>query len=197
MAGLLNDEDHKFIETWESVSESLHFIIRFGPMNEPNHEPVAGQRKFQITTAERVVTQSKVVDPANDPFLNGSFRPLIVPSSISVETNPNALSDDDIRRIFVSSDVAWDEYMKVLDAAATLRRMLDLAEDSDLAIRRYRELEQKLAELNPRVRVTQKDSDLFASTGPAPTPTPMSPETRGPGRPRKTQASASSSHVTG
>lgn len=199
MAGLITDEDRSFVETWESVSESLHFVINFGPLGEHTHQPVAGQRKFTLTTAERLVTQSKIVDDNNDPFLNGSFRPLVVPSTVTVETNPNALSDEDIVRIFSASKAAWEAYLEVLDAPATLRRMLALAEGAageGLPVSRFRELEAKLAVLTPRVQLKQRDADLIAGTGPASPTTPQGDLPKG-RRPRSVNPTSSSSSVAG
>lgn len=197
MAGLITDEDRGFVETWESVSESLHFVINFGPMGEHTFQAVAGQRKFTLTTAERVVTQSKIVDDENDPFLNGSFRPIVVPSSVTVETNPNALSDDDITRIFSASAAAWMAYLEVLDAPATLRRMIALAggdAGNDLSVARFKQLEAKLAELTPRVQLKMRDADLIAGTGPASPATPSGdlPKGRRPGRTVNPSSSSSS-----
>lgn len=186
MSGFVTDEDRKFVETWESVSQAMNFVIKFGPMGEHVYEQVHGQRKFTITTAERLVTQSRVAETKHDPFTNGMFRPIVVPASVNVETNPNALADEDILQIFTSSDVAWGAYMDVLDAPATLRRMLNLADQDDveISLKRYRQLEARLLELTPRQRVTQKDSDLIASTGPAPSQIPSAgdPGTRRGGR---------------
>lgn len=197
MGGLITDEERNFIETWESVSESLHFVVTFGPMGEHTYQPIAGMRKFTLTTAERLVTQSRIVEDENDPFLNGSFRPIVVPSTVTIDTNPNALSDEDIIRIFNSSKAAWDAYMEVLDAPATIRRMLTLAEGpagESLPVSRYRELEAKLKELTPRVQLKQRDADLIASTGPA---APVSPEGSSPKgrRGRAMNPSSSSSSV--
>ena len=197
MGGLITEEERNFVETWESVSESLHFVINFGPMGEHTYQPVAGMRKFTLTTAERKVTQSRIVEDENDPFLNGSFRPIVVPDTVNIDTNPNALSDEDIVRIFGSSKVAWDSYMEVLDAPATLRRMIALAESElggDLPVARYRQLEQKLEELTPRKQLKQRDADLIASTGPASPASPSGdmPKNR---RSRAMNPSSSSSSV--
>lgn len=199
MAGLITDEDRKFVETWESVSESLHFVINFGPMGEHTYQAINGQRKFTLTTAERLVTQSKIVEEENDPFLNGSFRPIVVPSTVTIETNPNALSDEDIVRIFASSKVAWEEYLRVLDAPPTIRRMIALAETTageELPVARYRQLQAKLEELTPRVQIKQRDADLIASTGPS-SPASVPGELPKGRRSRAMNPSSSSSSVAG
>lgn len=177
--GSVTEAERKFVETWESVSEAMNWVIREDRRGDEQYIPVTGAMQFKITTYERILTQDKIKSRDLDPFLNGQFRPVIVPDSISIETNPNALSDDDIRRIFVASDVAWEEYMAVIDSASTLRRMLQLAEESDLSLKRYRELEAK-ASANAPQRVTQKDQEQFDKMGPAGTPTAPAPANSAP-----------------
>jgi hypothetical protein len=62
-----------------------------------------------LTAEERLITQDRIVDDRLDPFKNGCFRPVVVPDSVSIDSNPNALSDVEIRSVFISSDLAWAE----------------------------------------------------------------------------------------
>jgi polyphosphate kinase len=178
--GSITEGERRFVETWESVSEAMNWVIREDRRGDEQYIPVTGSMQFKITTYERILTQDKIKSRDLDPFLNGQFRPVIVPESISVVTNPNALSDDDIRRIFVASDVAWDEYMAVIDAPATLRRMIQLAEQSDLSLKRYRELEAKESATNAPQRVTQASQEQFDKMGPTGTPTGSAPPNSAP-----------------
>ena len=164
--GSITDAEKRFVETWESVSDAQNYVIREDRRGDEQYVHVTGHQKFKITTYERILTQDKIRDKQYDPFTNGQFRPVIVPDSITVTTNPNALSDEDIARIFVASDTAWVEYMAVIDAPATLRRMIELAENTDLSMRRFRELEAKEQEANPMKRITQKDQEQFDKMGP-------------------------------
>lgn len=177
--GSITEGERRFVETWESVSEAMNWVIREDRRGDEQYVPVTGSMRFKITTYERILTQDKIKSQDLDPFLNGQFRPVIVPDSISIETNPNALSDDDIRRIFVASDIAWEEYMAVIDAPATLRRMIQLAEESDLSLKRYRELEEKASATAPQ-RLTQKDQEQFDKMGPAGTPSGSAPPNSAP-----------------
>lgn len=164
MRGSITDEQMEFVEQWESVSPQTNWIVKIDRRGDEVHEAVRGHRTFRVTSYERILNQDRVVDPANDPFRNGCFRPLLVPESVNIETNPNALADDDIERIFKSSDVAWEEYMKVIDAAATLDRMISMAEKSEyLSVKRLREIEAKHAEATKgrKKRVKQKDSESY------------------------------------
>lgn len=177
LQGSVSDVEKRFVETWESVSEAEVYVIREDRRGDEVYLAIRGQQQFKITTYERILTQDKIRDKKNDPFTNGQFRPMIVPESINVDTNPNALSEDDIKRIFVASDVAWEEYMKVIDSPATLRRMIELAENTDLGMRRFRELEAKEQAANPMKRVVQKDQEQFDKMGPTGSPGPDTKQT--------------------
>lgn len=170
--GAITTEQQEFLEEWENVSPSEIWVIKLSPRGDEQHEMAPAGRKFQVTTEERLIHQAKVADPKNDPYQNGTFRPITVPDEVNVETNPNALSVEDIKRIFQASDVAWNEYMEVIDSPATLHRMMQLAEDSDISLSRFRDLEAKFRKANPRRRVTQKDREQYeglANTPKAPT----------------------------
>ncbi len=166
--GAITDEDREFVETWECVAASTYDVIKLDKRGDEVHELIRGHRTFFITTEERLITQDRIADVKHDPFLNGAFRPLVVPDSVSIDTNPNALSDDEILSIFVSKEFAWDEWMKVIDSPETLTRMVDLAEktESDLSLKRYKQVQAKLAEVRPRVRVTQKDREQLEKMNP-------------------------------
>lgn len=159
--GSITDYDRSFVETWENIAPSANAVIRLDSRGMEKHEFITGRRTFLITTEERLITQDRIVADELDPFRNGCFRPVMVPDSVSTDTNPNALSDDEIKSVLVSSDLAWGEWMKVIDSPETLRRMVDVADESDISLRRYKELATKLSEAKPRTQVTQKDREQY------------------------------------
>lgn len=161
MQGAITEADRKFVETWEHIASSGDAVIRLDPRGEERQELIVNRRQFMITTEERLITQDRIAEEKNDPFRNGNFRPVIVPDSVDKKSNPNALSDEEIQSLFASSDLAWDEWMKVLDSAETLRRMLDMAEKTDIPLRRYRQVERRLAEVKPKTRIVQKDQEEY------------------------------------
>lgn len=171
MAGSITQEDRDFVETWEHISPQNWGIIRLDPRGDERPEVISDRRTFKITTEERMITQDKIRNEKLDPFLNGSFRPVIVPDSITIETNPNALSDEEIKKILHASDLAWSEWLETIDSVATVRRMLDLAEeDEDMTVKRYRQLEQRLVDVRGVVRIEHNDPTLrnFLSDRPNP-----------------------------
>jgi hypothetical protein len=180
--GSVTEKEKSFVETWENVAEATNYIIREDRRGDEAPDGISGRRRFKLTTYERMLTEDKIIDVRLNPFKNGSFRPVVVPDDITIETNPNALSDEDIARLFVSSANAWDAYMEVIDAPATLKRMLDLAEHTDMSLARFRQLEQMYQQhSNVGKRITQKDQEEFDKMGPTgqskPVPGDSAPKT--------------------
>lgn len=170
--GSITDQDQDFIETWENIATRQNVILRLDARGEERPEVITGRREFFISSEERLITENKVLDPKNDPFKNGDFRPVVVPDSVSVETNPNALSDQEIVQMFAVSEVAWPQLLETVDSVATLRRMLDLADETqELTLKRYRTIEQRLVDVRgtARVQLTTNDDQLkkFLNENPA------------------------------
>lgn len=183
--GSVTDAEKLFVETWENVATSTNYVLKLDFRGDYKPQMVQGPRQFKLTTYERILTQDNIYDVRNDPFKNGSFRPVIVPEGVDVETNPNALSDEDILRVFNSSENAWVSYMEVIDSPGTLQRMVDLAEQSDtITVKRLRDIQDALSQhSNVGKKVAgQKDEALYAQIDPG------APAKRGPGRPAKLTA---------
>lgn len=162
MAGAITREDREFVEEWENISAPTYGILRFDVRGDIQQQVISGRRTFQITTAERKITQDRILRREDDPFQNGAFRPVIVPDSVTVDTNPNARSDDELRSILVSSDVAWDGWMEVLDSPETLTRMMDLAGEVDgVSLKRYKQVAARLMDVRPKTQIEVKDRDKF------------------------------------
>lgn len=160
--GSITEEEKTFIETWENVGEGTYYVVQENRRGDTVHTPITGRRTFRISTYERMLTEEKCLDPRNNPFKNGQFRPIVTPDGISIETNPNALSDEDITRLFRASEVAWEEYMAVIDSPATLTRMMELAEqDESMPLKRYRFLESRREKFTQvGKRLTAKDPEI-------------------------------------
>jgi hypothetical protein len=170
--GSITDQDIDFIETWENIATRQNAIIRLDARGDERQEIISGRRNFMLSSEERIITENKILDPKNDPFKNGDFRPVMVPDSVTIESNPNALSDEEIVQMFTVSEVAWPQVLETVDSVATLRRMLDLADTAgDLSLKRYRSIEQRLVQVRgtDRPRLETKDEELrkFLDDSPA------------------------------
>jgi hypothetical protein len=161
--GSITDQDQTFVETWENIATRQNAVIRIDARGEERQELIGGRRNFMLTTEERLITENKILDPKNDPFKNGDFRPVVVPDSVTIESNPNALSDEEIVQMFSVGDAAWPQLLGTIDSLATLRRMLDLAEEQDtLTMKRFRDIEHRLLDVRggERPQLTTNDPDL-------------------------------------
>lgn len=161
--GSITAQDQDFVETWENIATRQNAIVRLDARGDERPEVIAGRRKFMLTTEERLITENKVLDDKDNPFKNGDFRPVVVPDTVTIETNPNALSDEEILQMFRVSATAWPKLLATIDSVATLRRMLDLAEgQDDMTIRRFRDMEERLIEVrgSSRVQITTNDEQL-------------------------------------
>lgn len=166
--GSITNEQVDFVETWENLSPMTNYFIKLDIRGDEKHEGVQGRRQFSLTTQDRLITQQRILDPKDDPFRNGCFRPIITPDDITIESNPNSLSDEDILRIFAASAVAWDEWLSNVDAEHTLRRMVELADDNqdDIPLRRYKQLQARLSDVGGGPRnAAQKDEETYKSLG--------------------------------
>lgn len=162
LSGSVTEKDKTFIETWENVSHGVNYIIRENRRGDEEYVQVTGMRQFKLSTYDRMLTEDKIYDHRHNPFKNGAFRPVVVPEDITIESNPNAMSADDIRRLFNASDVAWEEYMAVIDSPSTLQRMLDMADDGEAEVthRRYQQLNSM------REQYTNHGKPILAQTDP-------------------------------
>ena len=171
MAGLITQEDKDFVEQWENISQITNDIVKLDNRGDEKHELISGPRTFMVTTEERMITQGKILDPKHDPFLNGCFRPVVVPDNVNIETNPNALSDEEMAKILSASDLAFEEWLTTLTSPETLSRMVELASDmDDISLKRFKMLGARLAEVSPKKRIVQKDRDQFEAMASADRP---------------------------
>lgn len=159
--GSVTEQDRQFVETWENIATYQNGVIKLDIRGDEKQEVISRPGEFYITTWERMLTQSKIADTKDDPFKNGAFRPVVVPDNVTIETNPNALSDAEIFDIYAASDFAWNEWMQLLDSPATLNRMVDLADEAPGAtVKRLREVQVRLREVSPQRRLTSRDETL-------------------------------------
>lgn len=158
----ITQQDRDFVETWENIAPYQNAIIKLDSRGEEKPEVIQGRREFMITTEERLITSNKILQKENDPFKNGAFRPVIVPDDVTIESNPNALGDDEIMQMFQVGEGAWPALLETIDSVATLRRMLDLADESEgISLKRFRSIEDRLLEVRGEpTRITTKDEEL-------------------------------------
>jgi len=194
--GSITEQDQDFMETWENIATRQNAVVRLDARGEERQEVITGRRSFMLTTEERIITEGKILDDKNNPFKNGDFRPVVVPDSVTVQSNPNALSDEEITQMFTVGEAAWPQLLGTIDSVATLRRMLDLAENHEsLTMKRFRDIEHRLLEARggERPRLTSNDETLTKFLDDKPTNSSNNPQ-NGQSNPRRTQGGRSSDY---
>jgi hypothetical protein len=157
LMGSITEADRNFVETWENITRSKYAVIKVDSRGELKRHVITGRSKFILTSEDRIITQQYIKHDRNDPFSNGCFRPLLAPDSITVETNPNAISDDEIVAMLQLADDEWVAAVERITSPHTLSRLADFADSVNISILRYRDIEARLKQARGNVRVTQKD----------------------------------------
>ena len=75
MAGAITDADRSFIEEWENISVPMWTVMKFDFRGDIKHELISGRRNFTISTAERKITEEKILRKEDNPFRNGQSEP--------------------------------------------------------------------------------------------------------------------------
>jgi hypothetical protein len=157
LMGSITESDRNFIETWENITRSKYAIVKVDSRGDLKRQVVIGGASFMLTTEDRIITQDIIKRREDDPFSNGCFRPIVAPDSITIETNPNAISDDEIKDMLSLSDPEWTEAVERISSPHTLSRMMEFADSVNISILRYRDIEKRQKEARGDVRVSQKD----------------------------------------
>lgn len=148
------------VETWNNPGQARVVIKRMDHRGEPSRdELIRGGATFTITPEERAINQRMAYSPQLDFFRNGTLVPvaLIEGSEMALEaaTNPNLLSDGDMRSLLArrsgaaktKADEAFLAKLANIENATTLGRLLSLSEEEDAPVSRVRAIQARLAEI--------------------------------------------------
>jgi hypothetical protein len=124
------------VESWVNVGSAMVHLIKIGEYGRRETELVYGGRTFAITPQERRLNQSQVFDPAkNDPFTNGSFKPLVLlddeKDTAILRANPNVLDDDAIAELFKVTGEAFSQRLLAITNPNTIDRLIETARKPD------------------------------------------------------------------
>jgi hypothetical protein len=140
------------VETWSNAGQSMVYITRIGEYGRRESELIYGGKVFAISPQERRINQSMCHDPVNDPFTNGTFKPIALledePDSVALRANPNVLDDDRIDELFALSGDDFKQRVVEITNVNAVDRLIDLAGDPHSGatvaqlevLRRYRKL---------------------------------------------------------
>lgn len=139
-------------ETWQANGRIvLRKYNRAGTLEEVM---VNTNRRIQLTAAERMMNQDRVVDEKMDPFANGTLSPVRLPESSKASTqaivsSPNTITEDDMLTALTGHHKTFEKKITEISSPYVLRRMLAMAreDDMDISIKRVEALETRLREV--------------------------------------------------
>lgn len=146
------------VEVWQSAVGSRHWVRRFSPNGQTTTTLIAPHQKFEITPAERRLNQSMAASLELDLFANGTFVAVTLsddtPDVEEIESNPNNLSDDDLRGFFKLHPSTFRKRIGELNNVPALQTLLGLCDDEDVkaTVKQQEAIEARLEEISPRIR---------------------------------------------
>lgn len=149
------------VETWRNTLAGKVVVNRIGEYGRMVASVVHGGRTFQITPQERRMNQSGIATPEQDPFTNGTLAPVELvdgePDTEALRANPNALSEEDLPKLFQLKGAEFVERIAQITNHAPLARLVELARDPryDATLSQYEALKTAESEL----RATRDDRD--------------------------------------
>lgn len=163
------------VETWSNTGPSLVHLIKIGEYGRRETQLVYGERTFTLTPQERRINQSQCFDPKNDPFVNGTFKPVALlddePDTAVLRDNPNVLDDDDILALFKLTGDTFNERLIAITNMTAVDRLIEVAKRPATGasvgqletLKRYKKL------------LTGGPEEPAAEPGPEPLPKPVTP----------------------
>lgn len=150
-------DDSSGMETWKNATRSTVVLRRFDRTGKLTDEVVRGGSVFHITPDERRLNQEIAASDDLDMFQNGLLAPVkLIESAEDVEqfkSNPNHMSEDDMLALLQSrSAKAFQERVSNITNPVTLKRLLEMAAQSDEANATVKQVEfvtARLQEVSP------------------------------------------------
>ena len=140
------------VETWKNIGSSLVHITKIAEYGRRESELIYGGKIFTLTPQERRLNQSQCHNLAQDPFTNGTFRPVSLledePDTAKLRNNPNVLDDRDVEKLFRLVGEAFNQRLVAITNITAIDRLIDTAKRPETGasvqqldiLKRYRKL---------------------------------------------------------
>jgi hypothetical protein len=119
------------IETWMNAGQSMVHLIKIGEYGRRETELIYGERVFSLTPQERRINQSQCHDSKNDPFTNGTFKPIALlddePDTERLRSNPNVLDDSRIADLFKLTGEPFSQQLVAITNLTAVDRLVEIA----------------------------------------------------------------------
>lgn len=153
-------------EEWKNITRSRIGYLTLDKHDDPVRRQVAGGKLLEVTPRERMYNSDRAATPELDIFNNGWLIPvrLLEDDELSKEvaSNPNLLSESDLRAFF---DLHWKSFEKKvndIDSLLILKRLESLSENDDtinITVKQANIISDRIAELS-EVDVDGSGADL-------------------------------------
>jgi hypothetical protein len=162
------------IEVWSNPTAGTVFVRKMDHRGELTRwEQVNSGRRFNITLEERRLNMEIAADEGLCVFRNGTLQPVRLigedEESRELAANPNAMSESDMRGLLTGHFKTFESKLAQIHNPATLERMLAVAYDQDVTIKRVETIRERLAAVGTGVGTTQPRE----VSGPSPTDRPV------------------------
>jgi hypothetical protein len=147
-------------EIWMNPGLGTVFIKKMDHRGELTRwEQVNSGRRFNITSEERRLNMEQAADETLDVFRNGTFQPVRLigedEESRELASNPNAMSESDMKALLSGHFKTFEHRVGQINNASTLERMLALAYDQDVTVKRVQRIEERIGEVTTGMGMTQ------------------------------------------
>jgi hypothetical protein len=141
-------------ETWENLSQQPAVVPSVNFRGEVSQRIIPPGRSFQITAEERQTYQQRIDDPKRDKFMNGTYQAVKLVETAEdyaeIMDAPDRLSEDDLKDILKGQAKTVSNKVADIDNPVTVKRLLDLANESDAPGSKITVLEERYEELTRR-----------------------------------------------
>lgn len=160
-------------EVWKNITNSRIGYLTLDKHEDPVRKQVRGQKLLEVTPRERIYNSDRAATDELDIFNNGWLIPvrLLEDDELSKEvaSNPNLLSESDLRDMFKLQWRAFEKRVNEIDTIMILRRLEDLAENDDsinVTVKQSSVIQNRIAELTADDQDTSgedlDDGDIFS-----------------------------------
>lgn len=147
-------------EIWESTIPGRIWVTTVNARGTRKDISVGGREgaRLRIAKIDREITQEQIVDPLNDPFLNGMLRRVDADQNKVPETKTDqALSTEDLVTLFAKDTPAFQSAVDAL-SEVNVRRMLSIAKDVDATMSQQQYLKDSVQRRWP---ITSGDTETY------------------------------------
>lgn len=122
-------------ETWKNITKGRVGFLKYDRFGEIARDQVGPSKVFDISPEERVMNSDRAANKDLDIFNNGWLVPvrLLEDNDLSKEvaSNPNLMSESDLRGLFSLQWRAFEKKVDSIDNLIILKRLQNLAEEDD------------------------------------------------------------------